>query len=102
MDNFKSACTDFMSNMIEDTLSNLNLENTEYRKCQKSERNNVKTISEILNRLSAEDKEVINRHEMDIFHISAFEQSYLYKQGFTALKASLREFSIISIILLKF
>lgn len=82
MDNFKSACTDFMSNMIEDTLSNMNLENTEYRRCRENEKNNMKTISTILNKLSAEDKEVINRHEMDISHISAFEQSYLYKQGY--------------------
>lgn len=82
MNNFKSACTDFMSNIIEDTLSNLNLGNTEYRKCQENERNNVKAISAILNKLSAEDKEVINKHEMDIFHILAFEQSYLHKQGY--------------------
>ncbi len=82
MDNFKSAYTDFMSNMIEDTLSNLKLENTEYRKCQENERNNVKTVAVILNKLSAEDKEIMNKHEMDIFHISAFEQSYLYKQGY--------------------
>ena len=82
MDNFKSAYTDFMSNMIEDTLSNLKLENTEYRKCQENERNNVKTVAAILNKLSAEDKEIMNKHEMDIFHISAFEQLYLYKQGY--------------------
>lgn len=82
MDNFKSAYTDFMSNMIEDTLSNLNLENTEYRRCRENEKNNMKAISTILNKLSVEHKEVINRHEMDIFHISAFEQSYLYKQGY--------------------
>ncbi len=82
MDNFKSACTDFMSNMIEDILSNLNLENTEYRKCRENERNNVKTTSAILNKLSTEDKKIMNKHEMDIFHILAFEQSYLYKQGY--------------------
>ncbi len=82
MDNFKSACADFMSSMIEDTLSNLKLENTEYRKCRENERNNVKTIATILNKLSAEDKEVINKHETDILHISAFEQLYLYKQSY--------------------
>ena len=37
MDDLKSACTDFLSNMIEDTIYNLNLENTEYRKCRKNE-----------------------------------------------------------------
>lgn len=82
MDNFKSSYTDFMSNMIEDTLSNLKLESTEYRKCIENERSNVKTIAAILNKLSAEDKEIMNKHEMDVFHILAFEQSYLYKQGY--------------------
>ena len=82
MDNFKSSYTDFLSSMIEDTLYDLNLENTEYRKCRENERNNVEIIEAILNKLPAEDKEFMEEHEMDIFHISVFEQSQLYKQGY--------------------
>lgn len=51
MDNLKAGFQDFMSCMIEDKLSNLKSENIEYGKCRENEKNNVKTIKVILNKL---------------------------------------------------
>ena len=82
MDNFKSASIDFMSVMIEDTLSKLKMENIEYGRYRENERNNVRKIGEILNKLSLEDKQFMENHEMNIFNIAALEQRCLYRQGY--------------------
>ncbi len=82
MNNFNSAIVDFVSGMIEDTLSKLKMENTEYGKCRENEKNNVKKIAEILNKLPLEDKEFMESHESDVFNIAAIEQECLYKQGY--------------------
>ncbi len=82
MNNLKAEFFDFMSCMIEDTLSNLKSENEEYGRCMENKRNNVKKIGEILNKLPSEDKKFMESYEMDAFNIAAIEQRHLYKQGY--------------------
>ncbi len=82
MDNLKAEFQDFMGCMIEDTLSRLNAEDAEYGSCRENERNNVKKIGEILNKLPSDDKKLMENHEEDVFNIAAIEQRHLYKQGY--------------------
>ncbi len=82
MDNLKAEFQEFMSCMIEDTLSNLKAEDAEYGSCRENERNNVKKIGEILNKLPSDDKKLMENHEEDVFNIAAIEQRHLYKQGY--------------------
>lgn len=82
MDKLKTEFQDFMRCMIEDTLSNLKAEDAEYGSCRENERNNVKKIGEIFNKLSSDDKKFMENHEEDVFNIAAIEQRHLYKQGY--------------------
>lgn len=82
MNNLKAEFQDFMGCMIEDTLSGLKSEDAEYGRYRENERNNVKKIGEILNKLPSEDKKFMENHEMDVFRIAAIEQRHLYKQGY--------------------
>lgn len=82
MDKLKTEFQDFMRCMIEDTLSNLKAEDAEYGSCRENERNNVKKIGEIFNKLSSDDKKFMENHEMDVFRIASIEQNHLYKQGY--------------------
>ncbi len=82
MDKLKTEFQDFMRCMIEDTLSNLKAEDAEYGSCRENERNNVKKIGEIFNKLSSDDKKFMENHEMNVFNITAIEQRHLYKQGY--------------------
>lgn len=82
MDNLHAEFRDFISSMIEHTLSALKIEDVEYGQYTDEEKCTVKKINEILSKLSSEDRIFMETHEMNVFHIAAKEQQHLYKQGY--------------------
>ena len=38
-------------------------------------------MNKLIDKLSDKDKELLNKHEMNMFTIAAAEQSFLYKKG---------------------
>ena len=81
MENLKTEFLTFMQEMVENNLNLLIKQDTEYARCKEEIKNNLGAIGEIMNKLSDEDKELMDKNAMDEFTISAIEQSFLYKQG---------------------
>ena len=72
-----------MQEMVENSLNLLMKQDAEYARCKKEIKNNLGTIDEIMNKLSDKDKELLDKNAMDEFTISAIEQNFLYKQGWS-------------------
>lgn len=83
MENLKNEFLTFMQEMVENNLNLLIKQDAEYARCKEGIKNNLGTVDEILNKLSDEDKELLDQNAMDEFTISAIEQSFLYKQGWS-------------------
>ena len=81
MENLENEFENFMGEMIENNLNTLKRQNAEYSSCKDDEKNIVKTMNKLIDKLSDKDKELLNKHEMNMFTIAAAEQSFLYKQG---------------------
>ena len=67
--------------MVENSLNTLKKQNAEYACCKDDEKHITKTMDELIDKLSDEDKKLLSRHEMNMFTIAAAEQSFLYKRG---------------------
>ena len=81
MESLKNECENFLQEMVENNLNTLKKQNTEYACCKYDEKNITKTMDELIDKLSDEDKKLLSRHEMNMFTIAAAEQSFLYKRG---------------------
>lgn len=81
MENLKNEFENFLQEMAENNLNTLKKQNAEYTSCKDNEKNSVKTMDELMDKLSDEDKKLLSRHEMNMFTITTAEQSFLYKQG---------------------
>ena len=81
MENLENEFENFMGEMVENNLNALKKQNAEYASCKDDEKNIAKTMNKLINKLSDEDKKLLNKHEMNMFTIAALEQSFLYKQG---------------------
>ena len=82
MENMKLAMQDFLDGLLDDVISDLKIENTEYKACKEDEKNNADKFDELLDRLPKEDRDFINKHESNIFNIASAEQSYIYYRGY--------------------
>ena len=84
MENLKTEFLTFMQEMVENNLNLLMKQNAEYARCKEEIKNNsLGAIGEIMNKLSDKDKELLDQNAMNEFTISAIEQSFLYKQGWS-------------------
>lgn len=81
MENLRNEIQSFMQEMVENNLDTLKEQNAEYARCKEDVKNNLKAMDELMEKLCAEDKELMNKYEMNAFTISAIEQIFLYKQG---------------------
>ena len=64
MENLKNEFENFMGEMIENNLNTLKRQNAEYSSCKDDEKNIVKTMNKLIDKLSDKDKELLNKHEM--------------------------------------
>ena len=83
MEILKTEFLTFVQEMVENNLNLLIKQDAEYARCKEEIKNNLNAVDEIINKLSDEDKELMNKNEMNGFTISAIEQSFLYKQGWS-------------------
>ena len=83
MGNLKTEFLTFMQEMVGNNLSLLIKQDAEYAHYKKEIKNNLNAVDEIINKLSDEDKELMNKNDMNGFTISAIEQNFLYKQGWS-------------------
>lgn len=81
MENLKTEFLTFMQEMVENNLNLLIKQDAEYARCKEKIKDNLNAVDEILNKLSGEDKKLLDKNAMNEFTISAIEQSFLYKQG---------------------
>ena len=71
-----------MDGLLDGIVTDLRRQNPEYKACREDEKNSVDKFEEVLDRLQKDDRDFIKKHEMNIFNISAIEQSYLYYRGY--------------------
>ena len=95
MENLKNEVQNFMQEMVENNLNLLREQNSEYAQCKEEIKNNLNAVDEILSKLSDEDKELMNRSEVNEFTVSAIEQIFLYKQGWHDCIGFLKAFDIL-------
>ena len=81
MESLKNEFENFLQEMVENNLNTLKKQNADYACCKDDEKNITKTMDELIDKLSDEDKKLLGRHEMNMFTIAAAEQSFLYKRG---------------------
>ena len=81
MESLKNEFENFLQDMVENSLNTLKKQNAEYANCKDDEKNITKTMDEFIDKLSNEDKKLLSRHEINMFTITAAEQSFLYKRG---------------------
>lgn len=81
MESLKNEFENFLQEMVENNLNMLKKQNAEYSGCKDDGKNITKTMDELIDKLSDEDKKLLGRHEMNMFTIAAAEQSFLYKRG---------------------
>ena len=81
MESLKNEFENFLQEIVENNLNTLKKQNAEYTCYKDDEKNITKTMDELIDKLSDEDKKLLSRHEMNMFTIAAAEQSFLYKRG---------------------
>ena len=86
---------DFLRGLVEENLNLLKKQNMEYKALKESRKNNASKIQNVLNKLSVEDKKLMNGDEMDSFYISSLEQPFLYTQGYLDCIKLLKFLSVI-------
>ncbi len=91
----KQNFREFMDGMLDDIISDLENKSPEYKACKKDESDNIDKFDEMIGRMSKEDIDFLKKHEMNVFNISAAEQSYIYYRGY---KDCVRLLKIIGVI----
>ena len=76
MESLKNEFENFLQEMVKNNLNTLKKQNTGYASCKDDEKNSAKAVDVVIDRLSDEDKKLLNRHEMNMFTIAAAEQSF--------------------------
>ena len=71
-----------MDGLLDGIVTDLRRQNPKYKACREDEKNSAYQFEEVLDRLPKEDRDFIKKHEMNIFNISAIEQSYIYYRGY--------------------
>lgn len=68
--------------MLDGVISDLEKKNREYKMCKKDKQDNVDTFDEVVDIMAKENRDFIEKHEMNVFNIAAAEQSYIYYRGY--------------------